>query len=593
MKDFLLAPRSQWLILAAIFLVVFFAHVFSPIVTSFDSRWSIYTAVSIIEQGNTDLDEYKTQIEAQNFYAIRIINGHYYCMYPVGVSVIAIPLVYFFDRGSSLILKIAPYTEKYFKKDSQNLSWWRLDAPYVIAHFGFIEKFIASIIVAITAVFIYLISRLYLGRRYSLLVVFIFAFGTSAWSTASRALWQHGPSMLILAITLYLILSARKNPRLIQYASIPLALSYTVRPTNIISIILLTIFVLIQYRQYFLRYVLWALPIAILFFFYNLTVLHSFLPEYYLPQSTMSYNYTPKTAVFYETLAGNLISPNRGLFIFSPILLFSIYGVFLKIKNKQMYKLDYFLIVIMFLHWIVISTIPMWGGQYGPRLFTDIIPYLIYFLIPVVAQFSTFFPAKNQRQQLHKISKLRRIGRLGLVSVFICFLIISFLIHFRGATSWSPYLWDSQPVPLQEKPSRIWDWHDLQFLHGITPEFIEWQGGFSTLEGTTEHNWRWCSQQGTLVLNNTSHKTKKFVINATFFTGYPELSDLNITSTLFTENLKINSSGYNYQKEITIPPGRYVIIFSCDAKRLDAPKDPRYLVFNITNFHIVESNLKD
>jgi len=128
-------------------------------------------------------------------------------------------------------------------------------------------------------------------------------------------------------------------------------------------------------------------------------------------------------------------------------------------------------------------------------------------------------------------------------------------------------------------------WHNPRF----TPEFIGWWDGFSTLEGTKENNWRWCSQQGTLVLNNTSHKTKKYIINATFITGYPEMSDLNIVSPIFTENLKINNSGYSYKKEITIPPGRHTVKFSCDANRVDAPKDPRYLVFNIKNFQIVES----
>lgn len=52
----------------------------------------------------------------------------------------------------------------------------------------------------------------FLNTRYSLLTVFIFAFCTSAWSTGSRALWQHGPSMLMLSAALYLILSAREKP---------------------------------------------------------------------------------------------------------------------------------------------------------------------------------------------------------------------------------------------------------------------------------------------------------------------------------------------------------------------------------------------
>ncbi|MDD4924764.1 MAG: hypothetical protein PHF74_08080 [Dehalococcoidales bacterium] len=184
--------------------------------------------------------------------------------------------------------------------------------------------------------------------------------------------------------------------------------------------------------------------------------------------------------------------------------------------------------------------------------------------------------------------KPKNIRRLVLISVFACFLIISFAIHYRGATSRDVYVWNSDPVLLADNLSRVWDWNDLQFMRGITPAFIEWHSGFSVLEGNQEHNWRWCSREGTLVLNNTSKKNRKVKISAIFITGYPEMSNLCIESTLVTENLTVNNAGYIYNKEITIPPGRHEIKFSCDARKIEAPNDPRYLVFNITNFQIAE-----
>ena len=39
--------------------VAFVAHVASPIRTSFDSRWAIHTAVSLVYRGDADLDEYE------------------------------------------------------------------------------------------------------------------------------------------------------------------------------------------------------------------------------------------------------------------------------------------------------------------------------------------------------------------------------------------------------------------------------------------------------------------------------------------------------------------------------------------------------
>jgi hypothetical protein len=117
---------------------------------------------------------------------------------------------------------------------------------------------------------------------------------------------------------------------------------------------------------------------------------------------------------------------------------------------------------------------------------------------------------------------------------------------------------------------------------------LEWEDGFSVLEATADKNWRWCSSEGTLIINNTTNKDRKFIMIADFFTGHPELSNLKIESTLVNENLKINISGYHYEKEIIIPPGSHAIKFSCDAERVDAPADLRYLVFRVENFQMVE-----
>jgi hypothetical protein len=452
---------NQYFILLLVFSVVFITHFFSKNITSFDSMWSIYTAMSIIKEGNTDLNEYKEALEKMNltilekekverwrmrfpnfekykYFGVEEINGHYYSIFPIGVSLIAVPFVYGIDKCLSF------FPEDFIRS--------RLNYPHgvinVVRFHAQIELFIASLIIALTAVFIYLIARLFLERKYSLLVTFIFAFCTSAWSTASRGLWQHGPSMLMLTIALYIILRAKERPWLIQFASLPLALSYVIRPTNSIPIFLLTILVLIQYRQYFLRYLLWAMIIAIPFFIYNFKVYHSFLSEYYLPQRIGTSKH------FFEALALNLFSPGRGLFIFSPILLFSIYGMLLKVKNNQADKLDYFLPGIIFLHWLAISSFgaAWWGGHtFGPRFFSDMIPYFIYFLIPVIAE----------------IPKLKGMRKTALVSVLLFFITISFFIHYRGANSPDVYTWNKKPVDVALHRERLWDWKDIQFLRGL------------------------------------------------------------------------------------------------------------------------------
>ena len=55
-------------------------------------------------------------------------------------------------------------------------------------------------------------------------------------------------------------------------------------------------------------------------------------------------------------------------------------------------------------------------------------------------------------------------------SLLLSLVLLSGFIHFRGATSPHTIAWNLYPVNIDKDPSRIWDWNDLQFLRGITPE---------------------------------------------------------------------------------------------------------------------------
>ena len=434
-------------VLLLIFSAVFIVYFNSKVVTQYDSRWYIPTALSIIREGNTDLNEYG-QIGKGDYRVVRV-NGNFYLKQSVGPALIALPFVFAADKGLHAVFSLFPALKEYIKERiSGRLGYAPSNIVDYIMFSSRFELFLASLIVAVTAVFVYLIATLFLDGGYSLLVTFIFAFCTSAWSTVSRGLWQHGPSMLILSLTLYLILLAKENPRLIQFTGASLALSYLMRPANALSVLLLTVFVLIQYKRYALLYFIWMAVIALPFTLYNFIIYHSFPAQYYV-----SWTFLKGKGDLWRALMGNLISPARGLFIYSPIILFSIAGWILKLKNRQLVKLDYFLCAIILLHWIMMSSIyEWWGGHsFGPRYFSDMLPYLAYLLIPVAAV----------------MPSLKGIKKAAIVSVFSICVIFSFFVHYRGATVLDVYLWNSQPNNINFNPSRLWDWSDIQFLRGI------------------------------------------------------------------------------------------------------------------------------
>jgi hypothetical protein len=426
---------KEFLISFLVFLMAYAVYLNSGNAIPLDSMWTLPTSVSILKQGNADLDEYQPLIERteEGSYLIQKIGGHLYANYPPAIALLAAPVVFAAEQFARLAYSIDLATY------AQNV------VPQML------ELLIASLFAALTVLLLFHVARRFLNMLPALALTFIFAFGTAAWSVASRALWRNGITMFVLTVALYLIVLAKDKPRLIQFVSLPLAFSFTVRGTNGLSIAFLTLYVLLQYRSYFWRYLLWALPVAVPFALYNFALYQAPASPYYSMYQPFSVSHPN----LLEGLLGNLISPSRGLLIFSPVLILAVAGVALKLKRRTFDKLDAALVAIIVLHWLVISDFALWWGgwAYGPRFFADILPYLFYLMIPTVAALT----------QLRGARKWGAVTLVTVLAVFSCF------VHYRGANAKEVMNeWHTWPVDLGNNSARLWDWRDPQFLRGLT-----------------------------------------------------------------------------------------------------------------------------
>jgi hypothetical protein len=131
------------------------------------------------------------------------------------------------------------------------------------------------------------------------------------------------------------------------------------------------------------------------------------------------------------------------------VLLFALSGFAVSLRDKEQRPLHlaYSAIVIMTL--IAIGfTQQWWGGYcYGPRLMTDVIPYLAYF--------TAFNFDLSANFSYKKRAVLTGIGILTAISL---------VIHAQGALRSATWLWNSLPEDIDQNPSRVWDWSDPQFL---------------------------------------------------------------------------------------------------------------------------------
>jgi hypothetical protein len=149
----------------------------------------------------------------------------------------------------------------------------------------------------------------------------------------------------------------------------------------------------------------------------------------------------------FEGLFGLLVSPNRGLLIYTPIMLFAFWGAVQVWRVPSAPPWLRWLTVGVALHVLVHAKFDEWwaGYAYGPRYFTDVLPaltiFLVYGLIPLCRA-----PA------MRAVAATLALYGIGIQAIGV------YAADDR---------WNRDPVPLEVRPGRVWDWDDLQIVRAL------------------------------------------------------------------------------------------------------------------------------
>ncbi|MDM8527951.1 hypothetical protein QUF58_07010 [Anaerolineales bacterium HSG24] len=131
-----------------------------------------------------------------------------------------------------------------------------------------------------------------------------------------------------------------------------------------------------------IAFILPLATVALLLFSFNYSRYGHPLNTGYLPNETFS-------GILGQGIAGQLISPGRGLFLYCPILLLSIVG--LRPFWRRFPAESLLAVSIIGLHLLLYGKWFMWHGGYawGPRFLIPTLPFWAMFLAPVAALFKT------------------------------------------------------------------------------------------------------------------------------------------------------------------------------------------------------------
>ncbi len=433
------APRLQT---AGVFVLAALVYVASPVHVQADSLWSIPTAISLLREGNANLDEYRTAYQRMPHGTVHV-GEHVYPWYPLAVPLVALPVVALMEGGARMGLRLLPHPPGW-------LVLW--DAHFnavgdvAFGYYARTERFIASLCAALAVALFFAAARRRLEVAPALLVTAVLAFGTGLWSTASRVLWQHGPSAALLAAVVLLLTADAPGRRWAFWLGLTAALAYVVRPTNALTALGLLVYLALRRPRALLGFALGAGVVALPFCALNLALYQALLPPYFRPGMLGGGH-------LLEALAGNLVSPSRGLFVWTPIFLLAVGSALHRLLRHTLAAAEAWMLAVVLLHWASISLLPQWwaGDSVGPRLFSDVSPYLCWLLVE---------PTSRAWQRF-------RAGQPGWLLLLVGLGLWGALVHGRGATQQAVHAWNDGPPTVDAAPERVWDWRDVQFLRGL------------------------------------------------------------------------------------------------------------------------------
>jgi len=239
------------------------------------------------------------------------------------------------------------------------------------------EKLSASFLASVASVLMFLLLRRE-NIRWALPLALVFAFGTNTWMISSQALWQHSGGELLIALALLLVVGSASPLRTALLGAVCVLMAAN-RPPDALIAGALVLFIVWNRR----RTALWLLaggvvPLAALLY-YNLHFIGDIAGGYALAK-------VPINEFFHLSLsglAGLLISPARGLLVFTPFLVFVPVGLIQRLRTPSSRALALTLSFAVAAQFLLYSQADWRAGvSWGPRWLTDLLPIMLWLIAP-------------------------------------------------------------------------------------------------------------------------------------------------------------------------------------------------------------------
>ncbi len=264
------------------------------------------------------------------------------------------------------------------------------DLPRQLVHRATVGKLCASILVASSAVLILLIALSYTAWQRALLVAVTYGLGTCAFAVSSQDLWQQTVTQFFLALGAFFFLRKRASWQAAALAGFSFGAATACRATGLFVFVAVLVHLAIYHRRRLLPYLVASAPVPLAVAVYNQYFFGSpFVFAQELVGHVIALEKTGSPNLWqtplWEGALGLLVSPSRGLLVFSPVLAASFWGAARTWRDPGFRAFRPLTVATLAMMLLQCKWFDWWGGHaYGYRPWLDVVPYLALFLVPVM-----------------------------------------------------------------------------------------------------------------------------------------------------------------------------------------------------------------
>jgi hypothetical protein len=309
-----------------------------------------------------------------------------------------------------------------------------------------IAKNAAALVAALTALFLYrLLLHLRLGEV-AVATTLATALGSDLWVVASQSPWQHGSAVVFLTLSLLLLVPAQAKRWRLVAGGLAVAASVCARPTSVLFAAPLALWTLSSLGRRALWFLVPAAAVGVLLLGHNWLVFDNPMGGLAEIEGLGHAKHGLTGWVTSEPLtsiAGTLLSPSRGLFVFSPWALLALAALPATRRELARFAVIRAALIGLLLFGLVIACYGVWWGgwTFGPRYWTEAMP-----LFGVLLGFALAWAGRRSRTALY---------------AFRAAIAASIALQAIGAFYY-PSSWNRIPVSVDAQHERLWDWGDTE-----------------------------------------------------------------------------------------------------------------------------------